>query len=97
MNSEQVHPIEVEARDRYRLCVRFNDGVEGEIDLSRRASRGVFAIWDTPGVFNRVSITANRSIRWTEDAELCCDAVYLEITGRSPEEIMPGLSVYADA
>lgn len=97
MSSEQIRPLEVEARDRYRLWVRFDDGVEGEVDLSHRAGRGVFAIWDTPGVFQRVSITSSRSIRWTEEAELCCDAVYLEITGREPEEIMPGLRAYADA
>ena len=95
MGSEQIRPVEVEARDHYRLRVRFDDGVEGEIDLSRRAGRGVFKVWDIPGVFERVSITSSRSIRWTEDAELCCDAVYLEITGRAPEEVMPSLSVYA--
>ena len=71
--------------------------VEGEVDLSHRAGRGVFKAWDIPGVFERVSITSSRSIRWTEDAELCCDAVYLEITGRAPEEIMPGLRAHANA
>ncbi|MDE0269386.1 MAG: DUF2442 domain-containing protein [Acidimicrobiaceae bacterium] len=97
MISEQIRPVEVEARDNYRLWVRFDDGAEGEIDLSHRAGRGVFKIWDTPGVFERVSITSSRSIRWTEDAELCCDAVYLDITDRAPEEVMPGLRSYADA
>ena len=91
MDLEQLRPVEVEARDGYSLWVRYNDGVEGEIDLSPRAGRGVFKAWDDPGVFESVSITPNRAIRWTEDAEMCADAVYLEITGKEPEEIMPDL------
>ena len=97
MASDQLRPLQVEAREGFRLWVRFDDGVEGEVDLSSRAGRGVFKVWDDPGVFESVSITPHRSIRWTEDAELCADAVYLEITGLAVEEIMPGLSAYADA
>ena len=97
MDSEQLRPLQVEARDGFRLWVRFDDGVEGEVDLSPRAGRGVFKVWDDPGVFESVHVTPHRSIRWTEDAELCADAVYLEITGLDVEEIMPGLSTHADA
>ena len=97
MASKQLRPIEVEARDGYRLWIRFDDGVEGEVDLSSRAGRGVFKVWGDPGVFESVSVTPHRTIRWTDDAELCADALYLDITGRAVEEIMPGLSAYADA
>lgn len=97
MSPEQLRPVEVEARDGYSLWVRFDDGVEGEIDLSSHAGQGVFKVWDDPGVFDSVSIAPYRAIRWTEDAELCADAVYLELTGKQPEEIMPGLRTSADA
>ncbi len=97
MEASQLRPIAVEARSDYRLWVRFDDGVEGEIDLSQRAGKGVFEIWNDPGVFESVSITPHRAIRWTEEAELCADAVYLEITGQTPQEIMPGLRALADA
>lgn len=97
METEQLRPVAVEARDGYRLWVRFDDGTEGEIDLSARAGRGVFEIWDEPGVFESVKIMANRAISWTEEAELCADAVYLELTNRKPEEIMPGLRAYSGA
>lgn len=97
VDREQLQPVEVQARNGYTLWVRFNDGVEGEIDLAPRAGRGVFKVWDEPGVFESVSIAPYRAIRWTEDAELCADAVYLEITGKEPEEIMPGLRACADA
>ena len=97
MSDDQLHPIAIEARSGYRLWVRFDDGVEGEIDLSDRAGRGVFSIWNEPGVFESASITPHRTIGWSDDAELCADAVYLEITGREPEEILPGLRALADA
>ncbi len=97
MASEQLWPLQVEARGGFKLWVRFGDGVEGEVDLSQHAGRGVFKVWDTPGVFEAVSVSPHRSIRWTEDIELCADAIYLEITGLDVEEIMPGLSALADA
>ncbi len=97
MSVEQLRLVAIEARSDYRLWVRFDDGVEGEIDLSGRAGRGVFKIWDEPGVFESAAISPHRTIRWSEDAELCADAVYLEITGRDPEEVLPGLRALADA
>ena len=97
MSSEQLHPVGIETRSGYRLWVRFDDGTEGEIDLSSRAGRGVFAIWDEPGVFESAAISPHRTIWWSPDAELCADAVYLEITGRDPQEVMPGLQALADA
>ena len=97
MSVEQLRPVAVEARLDYRLWIRFDDGAEGEIDLSARAGRGVFKIWDEPGVFESAAISPHRTIRWSEDAELCADAVYLEITGRDPQEVLPGLRALADA
>ena len=34
--------VAAEARPEYRLRVRFSDGVEGEVDLSDVAGKGVF-------------------------------------------------------
>lgn len=97
MSVQQLRPVEIRPRDGFRLWVRFNDGSEGEVDLSSRAGRGVFEIWDEPGVFESAAISPHRTIPWSEDAELCADAVYLEVTGRAPEKIMPGLRTLADA
>ena len=97
MESEQLRPVAVKPRDGYRLWVRFDNGVEGEIDLSARAGRAVFKVWDEPRVFESVNIMPNRAIRWTEEAELCADAIYLELTDKKPKEIMPGLRAYSDA
>ena len=97
MSSEQSQPVAIEVRGGYRLWVRFVDGVEGEIDLSQRVGRGVFSIWDDEGVFESAVITPHRTIGWSEDAEFCADAVYLDITGHAPEEIVPGVQALAGA
>ncbi|MDE0498648.1 MAG: DUF2442 domain-containing protein [Acidimicrobiaceae bacterium] len=97
MACDQVRPVSIEAHSGYRLWVEFDDGTEGELDLSGRAGRGVFSVWNEPGVFESAEITPRRTIRWTDDAELCADAVYLQITGLEAEQLMPGLRTPVDA
>ena len=86
-----VQPTEVEVRDGYRIWLQYADGVAGEIDLSHLAGKGVFKIWDEPGYFEKVHITSHRAIAWDDDIELCADALYMELTGKSVEEVMPGV------
>ena len=46
----------------------------------------------------KVHITEHRSIAWDDEIELCPDALYLQLTGLSVEELMPGARpVQADA
>ncbi len=40
----------------YRLQVHFTDGVQGEVDLSNLAGRGVFAAWNDRECFSKVTI-----------------------------------------
>ena len=75
-------PEAVEAREEYRIWLRYADGVEGEVDLSDLVGRGVFEAWWEPGVFEGVHISERRTIAWNEEIEICPDALYLEITGR---------------
>ena len=84
-------PIRVEPREGYRIYVEYDDGACGEVDFSHKVGRGVFKIWDEPGVFEQVYITEDRAIGWSDDLEVCPDAVYFRLTGKTPEEMMPGL------
>jgi len=81
-----VHPVFVQALPNYRLFVRYCDGAEGEVDLSEFAGKGIFAAWDDPEFFRQVSIGEHRQIRWSDDIELCPDAIYLKLTGKTPDE-----------
>ncbi len=84
-------PIEVKSLPDYRLWLRYVDDVEGEVNLSHLAGRGVFAAWDDYRAFEKVHIGADGAIAWNDEIELCPDALYLQITGKTPEEVFPKL------
>lgn len=93
-----ARPIEVRALKGYRLWLRYSDGVEGEVDLSHLVGRGVFKAWEEESFFRAVHINKAGAISWGEEIDLCPDALYLKVTGKSPEELFPGLKpVRADA
>ena len=91
-----VHPTRVEPREGQRVFLQYDDGTAGEVDLSHLAGRGVFQAWKTPGYFQKVHITLHGSIAWDEDLELCPQALYIQLTGKSPEEVMTGLHSLAE-
>ena len=72
--------IGLEARGRYRLWLRYSDGTEGEIDLSDMADTELFSDWQKPGAFEQVEIRDYGEVFWTEDAALCADSLYLDLS-----------------
>ena len=86
-----IRPVVVEPRAGWRIWLRFEDGAEGEIDLSDIALQGVFAAWSDRSFFESVHLTPHGSVAWNGDLELCADALYLELTGKSAEELMRDL------
>ena len=92
-----IRPAEVAARKGYRVWLRYSDGAAGEIDLSHLAGRGVFAAWNEPGRFEKVHIASHGAIAWDDEIELCPDALYLQLTGRSVAEVMPCVQLLIDS
>ena len=90
-------PVSAIALPGYRLHLKYVDGVEGEVDLSRFAGKGIFAEWNDVRTFEAVTIGDHGEIRWNDNIDMCSDALYLEITGKSPDEIFPNLKTSADA
>ncbi len=89
---------DVRALEGYRLWLRYEDGAEGVVDISHLAGRGVFQIWNQPGLFEAVGITDHGAVAWAEEIELCPDALYLRLMNKQPAELLPGLSpVQTDA
>lgn len=76
-------PTKVEAISGSRLRLTYPDGVEGVIDLSRDVGRGVFAPLADEAFFRTVHIGQFGQIAWSEEIEICPDAAYGEITGKS--------------
>ena len=89
-------PVEVRALTNFRIWLRYDDGTEGAVDLSDVAGRGVFTAWDDPAFFESVRLGCHGAIEWGSDIDICPDAMYLRLTGKSPEDVFPALkSVHA--
>ena len=71
----------VQALPGYRLRVRFNDGTEGEVDLSSlifAADAGVFAALRDEALFRRVHVVLG-AVTWPGNLDLAPDAMYQAI------------------
>ena len=84
-----IRPTAVETREGYSIWIQFSDGAAGVVNLSHLAGRGVFEVWLERSYFENVRITPNGAVAWGEDIELCPDALYLQLTGKSVREYMP--------
>ena len=99
-DEKMLQPVAVEAREGYRIWIRYADGASGEVDLSDLAGKGVFAAWNDRAFFESVHLTDYRAIAWGEDDEIdaCADELYMRLTGKMVEEIIPGFrGLSADA
>ena len=83
--------LEVKALPDYKLWLRYTDGTVGEVDLSDFAGRGVFKLWDDYSVFEKVYIGEQGQVAWSNELDLCPDALYLRLTGKTPAEVFPNL------
>jgi hypothetical protein len=75
---------EVTALDGFRLLVRFNDGLQGEVDMSalvHSPNAGVFATLADPRVFAQAFVEYG-AVVWPGELDLAPDAMYSEIKNR---------------
>ena len=90
--------LETRALEDYKVWLKFDDGTEGEVDLSSLAGKGIFSFWDHYENFKSISIENGRWLSWSEEIDLDADSLYLKVTGKRPEELFPALkeeSTYA--
>jgi hypothetical protein len=81
----------VKPASKFAIEVGFEDGAHGIVDLADIAGRGVFLAWLEEGVFEKVKVTEVGALEWPGELDLCPDAIYLRLTGKSPEELFPSL------
>ena len=80
-----AHLVDVEPHDGFRLWCKFNDGLEGVIDLSDLAADPYCRKWKTePGFFESVVI-AGGALQWDEYIDVCYDAVRARLLGLPKE------------
>lgn len=86
--------VEVEAREGFRVWVRFEDGLQGEVDLSHLAGKGVFRRWvDNPSEFAQVSVDPESgTIVWPGGLDVAPDRLYsdvAEVAGKTAPHRQP--------
>jgi hypothetical protein len=82
--------VQVQPLDDYRLHLRFEDGVEGSVDIAELVEfTGVFAPLQERGYFLQVRADPDLgTICWPNGADLDPDVLYAQVTGepiRVPE------------
>jgi hypothetical protein len=55
----------------YHVWIRFDDGLEGEVDLNHLVGKGVFKAWKSIEFFNRVRIDLKSdTLAWGDNIDL---------------------------
>ncbi len=55
----------------YQVWIRFDDGLEGKVDLHALSRQGVFADWQSIEFFNRVRVDPRTdTLSWGDDIDL---------------------------
>jgi uncharacterized protein DUF2442 len=82
--------VEVEPRGEYGLWLRFQNGVQGEVDLGPALTfQGVFAPLRDPAYFARVCVNLELdTICWPNDADWDPLVLYSLVTGRPIETLL---------
>ncbi len=78
----------------YTLYVSFEDGIEGNFKLDDLIEKGIFIVLKNKDLFAKAHSTGY-SIAWSDELEIDSDKVYLDISGKSIDEIMNITSAYA--
>jgi len=87
--------IHAKALSGHRLELKYETGESGVVDLSALVGRGVFSAWNAPNVFEAVRVTAEGAVEWPGELDLCPDALFLQMTGKTPQNVFPSLNQQA--
>jgi hypothetical protein len=76
--------VEVRLLDGYRVFLRFDDGVRGELDLEPLLSPfdGVFEPLRELDRFREVFVDGGGTIAWPNGADLAPEVLYSKVSGR---------------
>ena len=87
-----MHKIKkIKILKQYRVELTFVDGTRGIVNLSDLVGHGVFSQWNDYEEFRKVKIGDAGELVWGDNIDLCPDSLYLEVTGKNPEDIFPNL------
>lgn len=71
MGPKRVKIVACKPLPHYRVWIRFDDGLEGEVDLNHLVGKGVFEAWKSVEFFNQVKVDPKTdTLCWGEDIDL---------------------------
>jgi Protein of unknown function (DUF2442) len=71
MEFKRAKIILCKPKPNYRVWIRFDDGLEGEVDLSDLVGKGVFIAWESVDFFNGVKVDPKTdTLTWEDDIDL---------------------------
>ena len=70
----------------YKLHITYNDGVEGDLDLTDLVGKGVFEKFNDINYFNQVKVGVFGEPCWNNELDIDPINTYLTITGKTFEE-----------
>ena len=71
MEFRRAKIIACKPKPNYRVWIRFDDGLEGEVDLSDLVGKGVFKAWESVDFFNQVRVDPKTdTLAWGDDIDL---------------------------
>jgi hypothetical protein len=71
MTFKRARIVACEARSNYILWIRFDDGIEGEVDLSDLVGQGVFQAWESQEFWLAVKIDPeSETVCWGDEIDL---------------------------
>lgn len=71
INFKRARIVACKALPNYHVWIRFDDGLEGEVDLNHLVGKGVFEAWKSIEFFNEVRVDPrSETIAWGEDIDL---------------------------
>ena len=85
-----IQLLQVKAQPQYRLWLKYSDGVEGIVDLSALVGQGVFSLWNDETEFQKARATRSAVI-WNDQVDVDAISLYLQLTGKKPEDVLPKL------
>lgn len=89
-------PTFVKSLAGFKIYLEYSDNTKGIIDLKHLAHKGVFVRWDENINFKNVYINnENSTIAWDDVLEICPNAQYLKLIGKSFEEWLNTNANYA--
>jgi hypothetical protein len=71
MEHKRAKIVACKPKPNYHVWIRFDDGLEGEVDLNHLVGKGVFEAWKSIDFFNQVRVDPKSdTLIWGEDIDL---------------------------